>query len=1068
MPTTTMATPCLAFAHHVWCLGSGWGAACWPSSPDRSAVLPAARVAAPTAGVKTSGRRVVWSSLPRLFPLPACRQGPPWRSTPLPSPPTWSSTAMKTELPSNADAVNKIRAAVDQEPSAPALKLVGDAACDSLDFLDIAVAFAQSAVEAVDEVVDWGSIIDRSRFLSDNLLWCCESVDLLVEEKLLRVALSGEVIQRAVMLVVQYEEAVQASARLLSVASFRAFRAWGRCEEGATESKGRLMDVNRLLLGLRDDILREHVRSLSGQAARLQAAFAELRPVAAALPGHFRLPAGHHRSPSSTLVLVPSRETAVCIPRDDKVVQTLVHLSNFHNPRIVSAVVSSPGVGKSHLVWDLVDALGSLDDARLATAAERAGVSGWRAARDDLRGTQPCIITFNSGSLWGSLDKELMDACLSTQRAAAYLPLYARALWFLRCADVLRWGDFVRLLINLLKAGTTTAAAIIQESLAALAERPALVIVEELNKITGTWPASAGKSPAEAAAAARDKAAAGNVLPKDIKQRNVGPSGTQSSDTTSQSILDVYRHELCTWTTIGVSVLFTAPYFGLIWDEIKDHLSDQQRLLIDRLVADSGATLDPSLLRDAQARLSSLSSQRQGSPFFVLSAVNLGFMDMEELAKVYFQPLFESEWLLRGGLASENSYDVPSDVAGRVLARLSGGHPRSAGFLRLYLKQATSGPTWASIVEPASAALAVGEGVSTLLDCLSVTPVVIIAALHQCTIVGERAIVDGVVPPVHVTWESLFSSNALVASAADTNGVYKDPCMPPLLVLALRQRWEWIKGDWAKRPGLYETFLILDGIMTALAVVCGARYFESPSSSVWEYTTLYADVALTRLRAAAKKWAVTSSGFLLPHDYAAVTLLQLYPGTTKYYVEGEQPLLNKKLFNALDATGVNEDEAANELPTILQLSFSALVTTVFKCSPDQRGFDSIKFLAPAGSSGTRDKSTLVAVAKSNKFTGLAKTPLTVEQHVRSSLKAIEKAFGQHWEEWRHRVVLVVETNLTAAGTPQKVLTAAESARVIIITAEDHLNVYGRAMSGFFAAGPTMYSSSVVNQVERSL
>lgn len=76
-----------------------------------------------------------------------------------------------------------------------------------------------------------------------------------------------------------------------------------------------------------------------------------------------------------------------------------------------------------------------------------------------------------------------------------------------------------------------------------------------------------------------------------------------------------------------------------------------------------------------------------------------------------------------------------------------------------------------------------------------------------------------------------------------------------------------------------------------------------------------------------------------------MTLLQLYCGTTKYYTKGPQPLLNKVLYNALDAVQVCEDEASNELSKILQLPFVDMVTTVLKCSHDQTSFDSIQFLS---------------------------------------------------------------------------------------------------------------------------
>lgn len=1049
-----------------WRLGSEQRAACWSPPPYRSAVVSAAHVPAATFADATRGR-VGWIPRPTLLPSPSRRRGPLWCPTASPFFQKRSPLVMRTERPSCANAVNRIRAAV-AEPYEPFLQRFGDAACASLERLDGVVTRAESAVEAAREEVDWDSFTDDNAALSNTLCRYLGDVVSRVEDLRLSVTKNGELIKHVVALVGLYKEPVDQLELLLVAACGRAVDALVMCDAGATERKARLSDVSSFTDDLAG-IVRAHHNFLRDQAAHLEAVYSKLHPVAAALPSFHRLPADHQRSPGSILVLVPDREAEVCIPRDDKVVQTLLHVSFVRNARVASVVVSSPGVGKSHLAWDVVDALGSLDDPRFARAAMLADVSGWETARDKLRGTRPCIITFNSGSLWGPLDQELMHTCLPRQPAAAYLPLYARVLWCLRCADGLSWIHFARLVIELLEDGSTTVNAIIRESRAALEERPTLVIVEELNKIKGVWPESAGESPAEVAFAVDYTAAAGG-RPANIMPQIGVPSSTRPLPIATQSVLDVYRHEMCTWTgaSTGLSVLFTAPYFGLIFDEVKSRLTEEQKLVINDMIGSLGETLDPRFLEDCQTRLSSLSSGRRGSPFFVLSAIDLGFMDMDELAKVYFQPLFESEWLLRSGLPFKRTFEVPSDVSGRAFARLSGGHPRSAGFLRRRLKLARSGPAWSSVVQPASAELTQDDRIKTLLDYLLIIPVTIVAALHHCTIRGSRPIVDGVLSPRRTTWEDLVSLNALTVSDADSAGVYTNPCMPPLIVLACLYRWDEVKRDFSNSRPVLEDHFLLDGILTAVAVVCGSRFSEGSSSSVWEYTALYADVALYRVRAAAKTWGAASSGLKLPHDYAAVTLLQLYPGTTKYYTKGEQPLLNKVLYNAVEAINVNENEAANELSTILQLPFADMVTTVFKCSHDQMSFDSIKFLAPAGSSGSSSKGALVAVVKSNKFTRLAEEYFNVEEHVRKSLRKIEHAFGDHLEGWRHRMVLVVESNLRSAKSPRDLLSAVESSNVIVITAQDHLNVYGRALSGFMADGPTLYSASLVRRSERPL
>lgn len=110
------------------------------------------------------------------------------------------------------------------------------------------------------------------------------------------------------------------------------------------------------------------------------------------------------------------------------------------------------------------------------------------------------------------------------------------------------------------------------------------------------------------------------------------------------------------------------------------------------------------------------------------------------------------------------------------------------------------------------------------------------------------------------------------------------------------------------------------------------------------------------------------------------------------------------------------------------------------------------------------KEELVAVFKSCKCTGNAKSRFNVEKHVRESLRLMESAFGRSWEEWRTRTVLVVETNLKIAKRrATNRLTPEESRMVIIIGADNHLDVYGRTLSGFIADAPTLFSATLVKR-----
>lgn len=152
------------------------------------------------------------------------------------------------------------------------------------------------------------------------------------------------------------------------------------------------------------------------------------------------------------------------------------------------------------------------------------------------------------------------------------------------------------------------------------------------------------------------------------------------------------------------------------------------------------------------------------------------------------------------------------------------------------------------------------------------------------------------------------------------------------------------------------------------------------------------------------------------------------------------------------------------MKSILTRSASTLSSTVYRSQHQQCGFDSIKFLSPKGSSEPSSKQELVAVCKSSKFKGLASRQIYLDRDVRRSLdvlrQAFDNAYDNAWQEWSDRVVLVVETNLRPAKTPETFLWVEESAMVIIITVNDHVDVYGRAISDFISHGPSLYGATI--------
>ncbi|KAK1865231.1 hypothetical protein I4F81_007765 [Pyropia yezoensis] len=807
-----------------------------------------------------------------------------------------------------------------------------------------------------------------------------------------------------------------------------------------------------------EDKVRDVLPILLGTLDELQVLFFLFSPMAASLTPSERLPPGRQRSPGSTLSLEPPRDDAVCIRRDAQVVRLLAHLSVMQEGvRAASFVASSPGMGKSHLVWDVLEAFQGLDDPRYADAAERTGFPLWSDVVNNLQGVRACVVTFNSSSKWDKRDLDIVDQC-SSHPDGVLLPIYLRLLWFFRCANTVPWEGFmVRAAANV-RDKVITVDGIVAEAIRALREQPTVIIVEEISKVTGFVPVRPEPTPAQREwSTYEDGEANGARQPLDEQRK-------------TQTLFSLYRHEFCVLTGMGgasVTILFTSPSFGgVMFADVQDDLTDD---MIER--AGSLSTMLKNFgmpdMGVQKAILSSKSSTRPGSPFFVLCAAELDFLGADDVAAAYFLPWFQSRFRIRMSLPCRGSHVLPADTAAKAFASLSGGHPRSAAFLRRVLKNVTPGQVSSSVVTPAVTDLFDREDstVAPLLVGMFVMPVVIVAAVHACDVDCRQPISNhSTAPGPCASWNDLVTSNALTAAVADSSGKVKNPSMPPLYLLALLYHWQQNKSKEVMPVADKELVARLKGILDALLHVVGANDSRGSADKVWEYVSMYSDVALTRVREAALTWCGASPGISLPHDYTAVTLRALYPGTQVYSTPGKFPLLDSRLYDATRSLHVDENEKANSMESILCRSATELSSTVYKCQPQQFGFDSIKFLSPSGSSKPPSKHELVAVCKSSKFTGLASGQLTVKGQVRKSLDllpiAFNTAFDNAWKEWSDRVVLVVETNLKAAKTSGKVLSAEESAMVIIITVETHVEVYGRAISGFISHGPSLYGAMI--------
>lgn len=179
-----------------------------------------------------------------------------------------------------------------------------------------------------------------------------------------------------------------------------------------------------------------------------------------------------------------------------------------------------------------------------------------------------------------------------------------------------------------------------------------------------------------------------------------------------------------------------------------------------------------------------------------------------------------------------------------------------------------------------------------VLHDLLVWPVILIAALHNCEVDSEQPIRQGDLSKRYFkAWDDLFSTSVLSCALSHTGGKYRNPCMPPLYLVALVGRWNPWQNEVALsgRGAAARDAIYLRDIMQALTELFNSHDSKGAADSVWEHVSLWVDVALTRVRLAARSWVKASPGLTLPHDYRSVTLAELYPGTRVYYSYAAAP-----------------------------------------------------------------------------------------------------------------------------------------------------------------------------------
>eukprot|EP00170_Pyropia_yezoensis_P001334 contig_5909_g1338 len=127
----------------------------------------------------------------------------------------------------------------------------------------------------------------------------------------------------------------------------------------------------------------------------------------------------------------PQRDASLLIARDAELVGTLVALARLSTSRVAWYLASSPGMGKTHFVWDLTLAVADINNDRYAQAAEAANLPRWNEVVSTLKNSRV----------------------------------------------------FCGLIEEMLASKATTVDAIHLEALEALKERPTIIVVEELSKV---------------------------------------------------------------------------------------------------------------------------------------------------------------------------------------------------------------------------------------------------------------------------------------------------------------------------------------------------------------------------------------------------------------------------------------------------------------------------------------------------------------------------------------------------------------------------------------------------------
>lgn len=724
---------------------------------------------------------------------------------------------------------------------------------------------------------------------------------------------------------------------------------------------------------------------------------------------------------------------------------TIVRRSDVRHVGLIGA---SSGMGKTHLGLEAWHNRDKLDQPRFARAAAAAGVSQvtWAHVCSAARDMRVCCINFSGGCAWSQVDQAIVElspwyeatfvdgaqqvpgAQTESPRAvhgdplppawsvadAHKLPLFLRVLWGLLPQADVSFASFSLMALTRLRLGHITAAAIIAEAQEALSACCHAIIVDELTLVS-----------------------------------------MHSGD---RQLAELYRHIICTFTSSAVKarVLFLSLSFLFVNAEI-----NKQRVL--RPLPHGG-------LPPQTDKLSTPGTGGEGSPWNLVVVGQLSRRSILDIRDKLL-PVVSRRVIYTPRSVDGTNFANPEDVAG-ALASLSGGHMRSYAYLRDRLYSCSANIKLWNVVEDAFQATGMTTSVCKLLCHLVFFPGLLVAGLLPCTVRGKARlhIVGGGTPPVDysVTFDDAVSCNLLYGSP-NSFGVYKDPSLPPAMIMGLATEWEDVIAELEAVD--YKVSPVVRNILCACSRLLCAADVADPGRG-WEVTCYWAEVMMSHVRHGAEKFLMGSPGVSGVDDFSRVALKNLYKGVDNLeQTPVHHPLLSDVLVDPTWPMAL-EDEPPElitryrNVDDVLRLPTQELLEQPFMMTNAHPSFDVLRFLPvvydprPSTQSSSRTDG-MIAVCISAKSTANMdrSVPLALVTDAEGLLR---KAFGEkNWDIWQYNVVHVTICNHHRTDNPETFLDVAAAQRIMVVCRDNFQSIYGLGLSGILSSAPILHGTRVV-------